>query len=313
MLLLDQQPYLIGRQGSGLQLFDPSVSRIHCYFVLEGDRVYVGDEGSMNGTYIEGGRVSKKEIFKGTLIQMGVYNVQILDTPQSLYVENPPQDKAKEPEKLNVFANPVVPQTPPPFDGMPFSLEEILFFFQQAFFYPHKFFRETRFRGRMTESLTVIAAGLFCGHLFAVTRTLYYLISGGVDPSLFFRVLFGTFALVLISTSFSVLFTLGLSFVLDRLHSILETGATLSQYLRFFAYAAVIFAALQLVSALTLGFLQIIVTMFLVGWVTFGLIRAFDPNPAPMVGAVLLYVMIWIVVQVQISAMFKPMLFLPRI
>src|SRR6187399_886919 len=77
------QPFVVGRQGSGLQLLDASISRQHFQFLLEGGRVYAIDLGSTNGLYVQGERAARTEIFPQTHVQFGIYTIEIIETPAS--------------------------------------------------------------------------------------------------------------------------------------------------------------------------------------------------------------------------------------
>ena len=73
---LDNLPVVIGKMEGCVDMIvsDPSVSRIHCKFVSEGDRVAVVDLGSTNGTFKNGVKLSPKDknyIEEGDEIKIG--------------------------------------------------------------------------------------------------------------------------------------------------------------------------------------------------------------------------------------------------
>lgn len=64
--------FSIGREaGNDLVLADMTVSRRHCVILREGGGVIVRDEGSANGTLVNGERVSEKRLSPGDRIQVG--------------------------------------------------------------------------------------------------------------------------------------------------------------------------------------------------------------------------------------------------
>jgi pSer/pThr/pTyr-binding forkhead associated (FHA) protein len=50
---------------------DPTVSRLHARIVLEDDGHAIIDEGSSNGTYLNGVLVSRSKLIQGDLVQVG--------------------------------------------------------------------------------------------------------------------------------------------------------------------------------------------------------------------------------------------------
>lgn len=315
VLLLDQQPYTIGRQGSGLQLFDPSVSRVHCHFVLEDGKVFVGDNGSMNGTYLEGQKLDKKkEVKKGSQIQMGVYGVQVLETPDSLREAIEPP-KSTRPEKIKIAgpANSFASPNSVVVDHLSYRFDDLKDFYLQAIFYPFDFFAKTQFRGDPKRSLAFIAGSFLVGHGLTSLHIMRWSLTGATDAGLVFNIVVGTIVWVLLSTIMSVAFTFGLAVLLDRLHAVLDTEATTPEYLRFFAYASLLFMLGQALIALTAGFAALIVVLLMLGWCIYGMLRVFKPQPGPMALTVIGYSIAWMMIQTQISTVFKPMLYLPKI
>jgi hypothetical protein len=66
------QRLTIGREaGNDLLVADMTVSRRHCVLIREGDKVIVRDEGSANGTLVNGERVTEKTLAAGDRIQVG--------------------------------------------------------------------------------------------------------------------------------------------------------------------------------------------------------------------------------------------------
>ena len=62
----------IGRdRQSSILLEDDEVSRVHCSIFVESSRVFLVDEGSSNGTYLNGTSISRAEVQKGDKIRIG--------------------------------------------------------------------------------------------------------------------------------------------------------------------------------------------------------------------------------------------------
>lgn len=75
---------IVGRSaGCGLSLDDPSVSRRHARLVVRGDRCYVGDYGSRNGTYVNQEPVTDDvEVEDGAVIMFGTVPVEIEESAE---------------------------------------------------------------------------------------------------------------------------------------------------------------------------------------------------------------------------------------
>ncbi len=64
--------FTIGRsQLAQLRLDDPGISRIHCVVHQSGKQVWIEDQGSGNGTYVNGARVSAAVLVPGDRVQLG--------------------------------------------------------------------------------------------------------------------------------------------------------------------------------------------------------------------------------------------------
>ena len=63
---------VIGRQkGCAVRIPSALVSRSHCALVCEGNRVRVKDLGSSNGTFVNGAKISEKELATGDRLRVG--------------------------------------------------------------------------------------------------------------------------------------------------------------------------------------------------------------------------------------------------
>lgn len=69
---------LIGRGDScGVQLNDPSASRVHCRVIAHDGRVKLYDAGSRWGTFVNGQRVTECDLWPGDRIKVGETTLQL--------------------------------------------------------------------------------------------------------------------------------------------------------------------------------------------------------------------------------------------
>jgi len=72
MFKLQEDKTVVGRGPTvGVRLNDEGVSREHCQFMREGEKVIVADLGSTNGTFVNGIKVDRKELADGDKIMVG--------------------------------------------------------------------------------------------------------------------------------------------------------------------------------------------------------------------------------------------------
>ncbi len=71
-LVLDHYPYTIGRRTDrDLVMADPRVSREHAQFTRETDGIYVVDQGSRHGTFVNGERVNRRKLTRNDRVEFG--------------------------------------------------------------------------------------------------------------------------------------------------------------------------------------------------------------------------------------------------
>jgi pSer/pThr/pTyr-binding forkhead associated (FHA) protein len=69
---LVEGPATIGRsEDCDIFLVDPSVSRTHAMLEIQGDALFVKDNGSTNGTFVNGERVEAGRVVSGDVIAFG--------------------------------------------------------------------------------------------------------------------------------------------------------------------------------------------------------------------------------------------------
>ena len=74
--LIDSDVVTVGRHpDSSIFLDDITVSRRHAEFRRDGERVWVHDVGSLNGTYVNGRRAEHQQIVTGDEIQIGKFKL----------------------------------------------------------------------------------------------------------------------------------------------------------------------------------------------------------------------------------------------
>ena len=72
-IVLDHYPFTIGRRTDrDLVMADPRVSREHAQFVRESDGVYIVDQSSRHGTYVNAERINRRKLNRNDHIEFGV-------------------------------------------------------------------------------------------------------------------------------------------------------------------------------------------------------------------------------------------------
>ncbi len=74
--LLDSDVVTVGRHpDSDIFLDDITVSRRHAEFRRDGERFWVHDSGSLNGTYVNGRRAEDQQVVTGDEVQVGKFKL----------------------------------------------------------------------------------------------------------------------------------------------------------------------------------------------------------------------------------------------
>ena len=76
---LEEGSNRVGRHlRSRILLDDITVSRRHCRLTVEGDRIAVEDEGSTNGTYVNGARMESARLQPGDRLMVGRFHLVVV-------------------------------------------------------------------------------------------------------------------------------------------------------------------------------------------------------------------------------------------
>jgi len=72
-LVMDHFPFTVGRRTDrDLVLTDPRVSREHAQFMRENDGIYIEDQNSRQGTFVNGERTTRKKLTRNDRLEFGV-------------------------------------------------------------------------------------------------------------------------------------------------------------------------------------------------------------------------------------------------
>jgi putative nucleotidyltransferase with HDIG domain len=86
-------PMTIGRDPENtIALEHTAISRFHCTILSEDDAYYIEDNGSTNGTYLNGRRVDKERLSPGDELIIANVGIVIEASPKSIYETHAPMD-----------------------------------------------------------------------------------------------------------------------------------------------------------------------------------------------------------------------------
>jgi len=69
---LDHSPFTVGRKTDrDVMIADPRVSRDHAHFLREADGVYIVDQGSLHGTFVNGQKVTRQKLGRNDRVEFG--------------------------------------------------------------------------------------------------------------------------------------------------------------------------------------------------------------------------------------------------
>ena len=72
-IVLDHFPFTVGRRTDrDMVLTDPRVSREHAVFMRENDGIYLEDQNSRQGTFVNGERTTRRKLMRNDRLEFGV-------------------------------------------------------------------------------------------------------------------------------------------------------------------------------------------------------------------------------------------------
>jgi pSer/pThr/pTyr-binding forkhead associated (FHA) protein len=76
---LDQDVMTIGRkEENDIVIDNQAVSGRHAKFVKEGNDIFIEDTNSLNGTYVNGQKIFKSELYHGDVVLIGVHTMEVM-------------------------------------------------------------------------------------------------------------------------------------------------------------------------------------------------------------------------------------------
>lgn len=80
-----EKNYSIGSgSGCNLQLNDASIDETHARLITENNKLLLKDNRSASGSYVNGQRITQKEVLPGDLIRLGKVEIDVLDPRETL-------------------------------------------------------------------------------------------------------------------------------------------------------------------------------------------------------------------------------------
>ena len=76
---LDRDVITIGRKAENdIAIDNQAISGQHAKITKEGDAIFIEDANSLNGTYVNGQKVFKRELYNGDVILIGVHTLEVI-------------------------------------------------------------------------------------------------------------------------------------------------------------------------------------------------------------------------------------------
>ena len=77
-IALDKELTTVGRKpDNDIVIDNQAVSGHHASITVEGDKIVLEDLGSLNGTFVNGQKISKMELFNGDVVLIGVHTLNV--------------------------------------------------------------------------------------------------------------------------------------------------------------------------------------------------------------------------------------------
>src|SRR5262249_19309735 len=121
VIAVDRAVLRIGRQTSNhVVLPDAKVSRQHARLEQQGDGLLVTDEGSSNGTYVNGSRITTPTVLRpGDILAVGASHLRVQAVAVELMAYAPGPPAPTQPAAPRPPPPPAPPRPPPPPAGPP--------------------------------------------------------------------------------------------------------------------------------------------------------------------------------------------------
>lgn len=285
LIMEEGNQYPVGRESTWFQIKTSSVSRIHFHFAAKKGRLYVIDNKSKNGLYLNGKTVESQKIQEGDIIKFGSCKIRVLR------IEAPEHSKStlsRSQSRSDSIIPPAdsqieTPAPPPPRlsdisiggdeeeeDRHTIALDTVLRFphegfkiFKQFARGPKVFFEELTLTGEIPTCLMILAA------ITVVISAFKAMVNPSDDG-------------FLMQTVWAVLLTeLGVVLLAVLLHlakPFMQAEGEFIYYLRFFTTLWILFFPLGVLTAFGFAF-AILFVMLAFGAGIYGFILAFHPRP----------------------------------
>lgn len=88
--MIEGQPFTIGRHAKDLALSDQKLSRTHLLLEVALGKLFAKDQGSRNGSYRNGKKISVCELSEGDQIKLGKHRISVLSISPTVVEMDPP-------------------------------------------------------------------------------------------------------------------------------------------------------------------------------------------------------------------------------
>lgn len=298
------EKHFFGRTPEGIILPDSSISREHGYFIFEDHLLFVVDNKSRNGIFVNGQRVAKATCEVDQVISVPPFDMKVLsidldatnidvqeDKIELLLADTKPRVESSdllkpsksfvEGEDLKVLKSTapkvIAPEPEPPKSqpGPVFDLDEVRYpirfyrdLFELMILKPKFFFEGQHFRGELVYSLLWLLGLSGVSASFNLLTILFW------GEKFFDLTLPMEFAYFAVQWLWGVLWPMGFAAMVLGLKQFLGVRGRFHHFLRFFVFASILATLARLLSIVPFG-LGFITGPILLLWIFFGLNQVF--------------------------------------